>query len=65
MVEESFSEAFSSEWIDREIKDRTSELVILRKIIPWHSIIKNLVQFSRIILSCLDLESVWVKKAYP
>jgi len=45
MIERSFEEAFSSEWIKKNIIDPTNELVILRQVIPWQMIIDQLVQF--------------------
>ncbi len=45
MIENTFKEAHSSEWIKLNITDSTNELVILRKIIPWDRIVKQLAQF--------------------
>jgi hypothetical protein len=41
MIESSFEEAFSKEWVETQINDSTNELVILRQIIPWQAIIKQ------------------------
>lgn len=45
MIESSFEEAFSEEWVETQITDSTNELVILRQVIPWQAIIKQLTQF--------------------
>ncbi len=45
MIESSFEEAFSKEWIETQITDSTNELVILRQVIPWQAIISQLTQF--------------------
>jgi IS5 family transposase len=45
MIESSFEEAFSQEWVETQITDSTNELVILRQIIPWQAIINQLAQF--------------------
>lgn len=45
MIERTFEEAFSPEWIKNNITDIMNELVILRQIIPWQMIIDQLVQF--------------------
>ena len=45
MIESSFEEAFSKEWVETQIKDLTNELVILRQVIPWQVIIAQLTQF--------------------
>jgi IS5 family transposase len=45
MIESSFEEAFSKEWIENQITDSTNELVILRQVIPWQAIITQLTQF--------------------
>ncbi len=45
MIEPSFDEAFSKQWVKNQIKDSNNELVILRQIIPWQSIINQLTQF--------------------
>lgn len=45
MIESSFEEAFSKEWVEAQITDWTNELVILRQVIPWQAIITQLTQF--------------------
>jgi hypothetical protein len=45
MIESSFEEAFSKEWVEAQITDSTNELVILRQVIPWQAIITQLTQF--------------------
>ena len=45
MIESSFEEAFSKEWVETQITDSTNELVILRQVIPWQSTITQLTQF--------------------
>jgi len=45
MIESSFEEAFSKEWIQTQITDLTNELVILRQVIPWQKIINQLTTF--------------------
>jgi hypothetical protein len=42
MIESSFEEAFSKEWVETQITDSTNELVILRQVIPWQAIISQL-----------------------
>ena len=45
MIKDTFIESFSQEWIDNNITDPTNDLVIIRKIIPWEELIKQLSQF--------------------
>jgi hypothetical protein len=45
MIESSFEEAVSREWVKTQINDLTNELVILRQIISWQTIINQLTQF--------------------
>jgi IS5 family transposase len=45
VIESSFEEAFSKEWVETQITDSTNELVILRQVIPWQVIITQLTQF--------------------
>ena len=45
MIESSFEEAFSKAWVKTQITDSTNELVILRQVIPWQLIIKQLTPF--------------------
>jgi hypothetical protein len=35
MIESSFEEAFSKEWVETQITNSANELVILRQVIPW------------------------------
>jgi hypothetical protein len=39
-----YEEAFSPEWVSAQITDDTNELVILRQVIPWQSIINQLIR---------------------
>jgi IS5 family transposase len=45
VIESSFEEAFSKEWVETQITDSTNELVILRQVIPWQAILIQLAQF--------------------
>jgi IS5 family transposase len=45
MIEPMYEEAFSPEWVSAQITDDMNELVILRQVIPWQSIINRLIQF--------------------
>ena len=45
MIESNFEEAFSKEWIETQIADSNNELVILRQVIPWQTIINQLTTF--------------------
>jgi IS5 family transposase len=45
MIESSFEEAFSKEWVETQITDSINELVILRQVIPWQTVITQLTQF--------------------
>jgi len=45
MIKSDFEEAFSKEWIKTQITDSTNELVILRQVIPWQTIINQLTTF--------------------
>ncbi len=45
MIESSFEEAFSKEWVETQITDWTNELVIFRQVIPWQAIMTQLTQF--------------------
>jgi len=45
MIEKSFKEAFSAEWVNRNIIDPTHDLVVLRDVIPWKKIIMQLSSF--------------------
>lgn len=48
MIEQTFIEAFSEEWIKHNINDSANELVILRTIIPWQKITSRLSRFYNI-----------------
>lgn len=45
MIEVSFKEAFSAQWVNRNITDPTQDLVVLRDVIPWEKIITQLSSF--------------------
>ncbi len=45
MIKDTFEEAFSPEWSERNITDPAHELIVLRKIIPWEKIIARLSLF--------------------
>lgn len=45
MITVNFDEAFSSEWVRRNITDSTNELVVLRQVIPWQKISNKLTSF--------------------
>lgn len=45
MIARAFQDAFSPEWIKTHVTNPTHELVLLRHIIPWQSIIDRLVSF--------------------
>jgi IS5 family transposase len=45
VIESNFEEAFSKEWIETQIADSTNELVVLRQVIPWQTIINQLTTF--------------------
>jgi IS5 family transposase len=45
MIKNTFNEAFSQDWVDKNIVDPTNELVLFRKIIPWEKLVKQLSQF--------------------
>jgi len=45
MINNTFTEAFSQEWVKKNINDPTNEIVILRKIIPWEKMTKQLSVF--------------------
>ena len=45
MIETSFKEAFSAQWVNRNIIDRTHDPVVLRDVIPWEKIIVRLSSF--------------------
>ncbi len=43
MIEPSFQEAFTDEWVESHLQNHQHELVILRQVVPWQSIIDGLV----------------------
>lgn len=45
MIASTFEEAHTREWVEKNIKDPTHELVILRQVIPWARIVGRLTQF--------------------
>jgi hypothetical protein len=45
MIERTFTESFSEEWVKHNINDTANELVVLRTIIPWHKITSRLRKF--------------------
>jgi IS5 family transposase len=45
MIAQTFQDAFSPEWIQTHLSDPTNELILLRHIIPWQTIIDGLVPF--------------------
>ena len=45
MIAQTFQDAFSPQWVETHITNPTHDLVILRHIIPWQSMIDRLVPF--------------------
>ncbi len=45
MIDTSFKEAFSAEWVKSNIIDLTQDLVIIRDVVPWEKIIVRLSAF--------------------
>jgi len=45
MISDTFEDAHSPEWVEKNITDQAHELVVLRKIIPWEAIIALLTPF--------------------
>jgi len=45
MTSSTYTSAFSSEWINSNIRNKSHSLIILNSIIPWNKIIKQLQQF--------------------
>jgi len=45
MIASTFSEVHSKEWIKTHLPDPTNELIIFRRVIPWGSIVEQLVEF--------------------
>ncbi len=46
MIAQTCEDVFSPQWVETHIIDPTHDLVILRRIIPWQSLIDQLVPFS-------------------
>jgi IS5 family transposase len=45
MIAQTFEEVFSPQWVNTHLSHPTHDLIILRQIIPWQSIIEGLVPF--------------------
>ena len=45
MIASTFSEVHDKEWIKSHLPDPTNELIIFRRVIPWESIVEQLVEF--------------------
>ena len=45
MIAHTFEDAFSAEWIKTHLKNPTHDLILLRRLIPWQSIIDRLTPF--------------------
>ena len=45
MIAQTFDEVFSPQWINTHLSHRTHDLIILRQLIPWQSIMDGLVPF--------------------
>jgi hypothetical protein len=45
MIEQNFDEALPPDWVKANIRDVDNELVILRQVIPWQSVLDKLVSF--------------------
>ncbi len=45
MIAQTFEEVFSPQWVQTHLSNPTHDLIILRHIIPWQSIIDGLVPF--------------------
>lgn len=45
MIAHTFQDAFSAQWIKTHLPNRTHDLIILRQIIPWQTIIASLLPF--------------------
>lgn len=50
-----FEDAFSEEWVARNIPDKTNEFVIYRQIIPWQKITDRLVSFYNESRGCIGI----------
>ena len=44
MIKSDFEEVFSKDWVETQIKNSANDLVILRQVIPWQTIINQLTQ---------------------
>jgi hypothetical protein len=45
MIAQTFEDVFSPQWINTHLSHPTHDLIILRQLIPWPSIIDGLVPF--------------------
>jgi hypothetical protein len=45
MIAQTFDEVFSPQWINTHLSHPTHDLIILRQLIPWQSIMDGLVPF--------------------
>jgi hypothetical protein len=45
MIAPTFEDTFSAEWIKTHLKNPTHDLILLRRLIPWQSIIDRLIPF--------------------
>jgi hypothetical protein len=45
MIAQTFDEVFSPQWINTHLSHSTHDLIILRQLIPWQSIMDGLVPF--------------------
>ena len=45
MIAHTFQEAFDPQWINIHLPNPTHDLVILRRLLPWQSIINRLIPF--------------------
>lgn len=45
MISQTFQDAFCPEWIETHVPNRTHDLIIVRQLIPWQSIVDGLVPF--------------------
>lgn len=45
MISQTFQDAFCAEWIKTYVPNRTHDLIILRQLIPWQTIVDGLVPF--------------------
>ena len=45
MISQTFQDAFCAEWIKTHVPNRTHDLILLRQLIPWQTIVDGLVPF--------------------